>query len=129
MGAVDIDTITIAHVGTAWRNVKLISDNVVSYYIQEFTREEIFAIAGPKFVKFAGMKIIIVEAFYVLKSSGEMWDLKLSENLTNMVLPPYEDIHNIWMRDRGDHLEYEVVMVEDILVFGRDPYMIIEPLK
>ena len=75
------------------------------------------------------MKIIIVEAFYVLKSSGEMWDLKLSENLTNMVLPPYEDIHNIWMRDRGDHLEYEVVMVEDILVFGRDPYMIIEPLK
>ena len=53
--------------------LKLIAADVESAYIQEFMREEIYAIAGPEFGKWAGLKVIIFKALYVLNSSGSMW--------------------------------------------------------
>ena len=63
---------TIEFVAAALMNVKLIADNVGSYYIQEFTREKRFAITGPKFGKLEELEIIIVKELYGLKSSGAM---------------------------------------------------------
>ena len=58
-----------------------------------------------------------------------MWQLKISENLRNVVFPPYKANHGIWMCDRGYHWEYVAVMVDYILVFSQYPYMMIETPK
>ena len=51
--------------------VKSIASDVGSAYIQDFAKEKIFTIAGTKFGKWAGFKIIIVEALSGIESSGE----------------------------------------------------------
>ena len=36
---------------------------------------------------------------------------------------------DLWMRDRGDHQEYIAVMVDDLLIFSKEPLLTIEPLQ
>ena len=57
-------------------NIKLITVDVGSAYIQKFTKEIIFAIAGTGFWKYEGLRIIIDKALYGLNLSDEKWHLK-----------------------------------------------------
>ena len=47
--------------------------------------------------------LVIVEAYYGLKSSGAMWRRKLSYNLHDMgFIKCYADF-DLWTRDQDDH--------------------------
>ena len=70
---VGLNNIRIEFVAASLMKWKLIAADVVSAYIQEFMRKKIYAIAGPEFGKWAGLKVIIFKALYVLNSSGSMW--------------------------------------------------------
>lgn len=46
-----------------------------------------------------------------------------------MGFSPCKAEHDFWLRDTGDHCECAAVMVHDLLVFSKDPTLIIEPIK
>ena len=58
-----------------------------------------------------------------------MWHQKFSDNLRDMGFRFCHADSDLWMRDRGDHYEYIAVMVDDLLIFSKEPLSIIEPLK
>ena len=115
-GVVELETIRLAFVAAVLMVLKVIAADVGSAYVQAFTKELIYAIAGPEFGKWAGKTIIIVKALYGLKSSGAMWHMKFAKNLRNLGFFPCEVDHDLWMRDRGNHWEYVAVIVDDLVL-------------
>jgi hypothetical protein len=49
-----------------------------------YSRELIYAIAGPEFGKNASLIFIVEKALYGLKTSGAEWHCKLADNLRSM---------------------------------------------
>lgn len=128
-GVVDLETVRIAFVAAALMQLKVIAADVGSAYIQAFTREKIYVIAGPEFGKLAGKILIIVKALYGLKTSGARWHQQFADNLRSMGFRPCKADHDLWIRDRGDYYEYVAVIVDDLLIFSKTPEDVIEPIK
>jgi len=72
---------------------------------------------------------MIRKALYGLKSSGLRWHERLSDALREMGFIPSKAERDIWMRDCGDHYEYIVMYVDDLLIASKDPSSIIKTLS
>ena len=111
--------------------LKIIAADVGSAYIQAFTIEKVYTIAGPEWAPLGltGMILIIIKALYGLKSSGAMWHQKLADNLHEMGFLPCQADCDFWYRPEGNHYEYIAVIVDDLLIFSQKPQRIIDTLE
>jgi hypothetical protein len=98
-------------------------------YLESYTQEKVFIIAGPEFGELAGHTLVVSKALYGLKSSALRWRERLSDVLLEMGFKPTLAEADIWMRDCGDHYEYISVYVDDLLVISRKPQPIIDDLR
>ena len=123
--------VRIAFVAASLMQLQIIAADVGSAYIQAFTIEKVYTIAGPEWAPLGmvGMYLIIIKALYGLKSSGAMWHLKLADNLREMGFQSCQADCDFWYREMEDHYEYIAVIVDDLLIFSRDPDSIIDTLK
>jgi hypothetical protein len=128
-GVVNLETIRIAFVIAALNNYKVIAADVSSAYIQANTIEKVYVVAGPEFGPLQGKKLIVTKALYGLKTSGAQWHQKFADNLRDMGFRPCQADYDFWIRSRGDSYDYIAVMVDDLLIFSKDPDSIINPLK
>ena len=58
-----------------------------------------------------------------------MWHQTFSDNLRIMDFKQCKADYDLWIRDCKDHYEYIAVMVDDILVFSKEPESIIKYIK
>ena len=108
----------------------MISVYVASAYLQAFTCEKFYTIAGPEFgPKQEGRVLFITKELYGLNASGRMWYLKLADNLRNMGFRPCQADFYLWLRPWMDHYEYIAVITDDLLLFTKNPEGILEPLR
>jgi len=98
-------------------------------YLESYTQEKVYIIAGPEFGDRQGHTLVIRKALYGLKSSGIPWHEPLSDVLRDMGFIPSKAKHHIWMRDCGDHYEHIAVYVDDLLIASKDPSSIIKTLS
>jgi len=98
-------------------------------YIESYTQEKVYTIAGPEFGDRQGHTLVIRKALHGLKSSGLRWHKRLSDVLRNMGFIPSKAERDIWMQDCGDHYEYIAVCVDDLLIASKDPSSIIKTLS
>lgn len=98
-------------------------------YLESFTKEKVYIIAGSEFGDRAGHTLVIRKALYGLKSSGLRWHERFADVLRGMDFFPSKAEYDIWMRDRGDHYEYIAVYVDDLLICSKDPRKIISALE
>ena len=126
---VSLDIIRLTFIVATLMLLKVVAADIGSAYIQAFTKELIYAIAGPEFGKHAGLILIVERALYGLKTSGAEWHCKLADNLRSMGFRLSKADTDLWMRDRGDYYEFVAVLVDDLLVFAREPDKVIEPLR
>ena len=85
-------------------------------YLESYTKEKVFIIAGSEFGELEGHTLIIVKALYGLKSSGLMWHQRLQDVLRAMGFTMSKAESDIWMRPAGDHYEYIAVYVDDLMM-------------
>jgi len=128
-GVVELETVRVLFVIAAFKKFKVIAAGAASAYVQALTSELVYAIAGQEFGPWQGKILIIVKALYGLRSSGAMWHLKFSDYLRGRGFRLCYADFDLWMRHRGDHYEYIAVMVDDLLIFSKEPLSIIEPLQ
>jgi hypothetical protein len=128
-GVVNFENVRIAFLAAELFDLDIIAADVSSAFIQAFTSEKVFVKAGPEFGKNEGRYMIVVRALYGLKPSGAMWHRKLAENLRDMRFRPSKADYDLWMRQHQDLWEYVAVIVDNLLVFSKEPPTIIEPLK
>ena len=86
-------------------------------------------VAGEEFGELAGHLFQIVKALCGLKSSGKRWHGRLHDVLRDLGFKPSLADDAIWMKDKGDHYEYIVVHVDDLLIASRNTETIVESLE
>jgi hypothetical protein len=129
-GVVNLETVRLALLTATIFKLKVTAADVGSAYIQAYTNEKVFVIAGPEFGSLQGRRMLVVKALYGLKSSGAMWHRKLADNLRGYGFRPCKADPDFWMRKSSDnYYEYIAVIVDDLLIFSRDPERIIDMLK
>jgi Reverse transcriptase (RNA-dependent DNA polymerase) len=98
------------------------STDVGNTYLESFTREKVYIIAGPEFGDRQEHTLAVVKALYGLKSSGLRWRERFADEMgfTSSKAEP-----DIWMRDKGDHYKYIAVYVDNLLIASREPDKIV----
>ena len=97
-------------------------------YLESYTKEKVFIVAGPEFGDREGHTLIITKALYGLKSSGLRWHERFADVLREMGFFISKAEPDIWMRDKGDHYEYIAVYVDDLLIVSKDCLKITQTL-
>jgi len=128
-GVVNLETVRIAFVAAALMELQVIAADIGSAYLNAFTSEKVYTIAGPEFGPLKGRLMIFVKAVYGLKGSAAFWHQKLADNLLEMGFVPCQADLDLWVRECNDWMEYVAVIVDDLLVFSRHPETVIEALK
>jgi Reverse transcriptase (RNA-dependent DNA polymerase) len=87
------------------------STDVGSTYVESYTKEKVYIVAGPEFAPFGleGHILLIIRALYGLKSSGLRWWEQLADVIRDpdggLGFFPSKAETDIWMRRKDDHYE------------------------
>ena len=70
--------------------------NIGYAYLETYTKEKVYFIAGPEFGELQGHTLIIVKALYGLKTSGARFHDRLFETLSDMKFKPSIMDPDLW---------------------------------
>ena len=97
------------------------STDIGSAYLEAFTSELVYIIAGPEFGKLEGCIFIIVKALYGLRTSGSRWHDRLYNVLLEQGFIPSKNEPDIWLWRNGAIYEYIAVYVDDLALALVEP--------
>ena len=80
-------------------------------YLEAFTDEKLYIVAGPEFQEFEGYILIFLKALYGLKSSGKRWAEVIHGILRDMKFLPSRADPCIWLRKAPNLKCYEYIAV------------------
>jgi len=126
---VSLDIIKLLFIAADLQGLQCCAADVTNAYIQAYTKEKIYTIAGPEFGELAGRIFLVDKALYGLQTSGNCWHAQLVDDLMSMGFIPSKANIDLWMRKQKDHYEYIAVFVDDLLVFSKKPGEILATLK
>ena len=109
--------------------LNLMQGDVGNAYLESYTQEKVYFIAGPEFGHHAGTTFIIEKALYGLRLSGLRFHKHLSNVLQGFDFTWSHVDPDVWMRDTGDTWEYIMVYVDDIIVAMKDPKSFFDELQ
>ena len=92
-------------------------------YLEAFTDEKLYIVAGPEFQELEGYILIFLKALYGLKSSGKRWTEVIHGILRDMKFLPSKADPCIWLR-KAHNLrcyEYIAVYVDDLCIAAESP--------
>jgi hypothetical protein len=98
-------------------------------YLEAFTMEWNYIIAGPEFGQLEGHYLIIVKALYGLRTSGLRWHERFADCLRNEGFSPCKAEPDIWMRLNGNLYEYVATYVDDLCLGMLDPKSFTDTLQ
>ena len=84
-------------------DMEIWATDIGNAYLESYTQEKVYIIAGPEFGEREGHTLIIVRALYGLRTSGLRWHERLADVLRNEGFFLSKAETDIWMRDKGDH--------------------------
>jgi hypothetical protein len=90
-------------------------------YLEAFTMEWNYIIAGPEFGQLEGHYLIIVKALYGLRTSGLRWHEHFANCLHNEGFSPCKAEPDIWMRLNGNLYKYVAMYVNNLCLGMLDP--------
>jgi hypothetical protein len=98
-------------------------------YLEAFTMEQNYIVAGPEFGQLEGHYLIIVKALYGLHTSGLRWHERFANCLCNEGFSPCKAEPDIWMRLNGNLYEYVAMYVDDLCLGMLDPKSFTDTLQ
>ena len=112
-------------------NLELWGADIGNSYLETYTQEKLFIIAGPEFEELEGFLLIFNTALYGLKSSGKRWAERFYDIVKDMGFTPSIADPCIWMRENQKLKCYEYVAtyVDDLCIAAQNPGKIIHTLK
>ena len=109
-------------------NLTLWGADVGNAYLEAYTKEKVYIVAGKGFGKLEGHTLKISKALYGLKSSGLRWHEKFADTLRHMGFEISKADPDVWMRRNDDVWEYIAVYVDDLAIAAKDPKKICDTL-
>ena len=102
--------------------------DVGNAYLESFTKELLYVVAGPEFGPLEGSILVIKKALYGLRSSGLRWHERFADTLRDLSFKQCKACPDVWMRNMKDHYEYIAVYVDDLAIISKDPKLITDTL-
>jgi Reverse transcriptase (RNA-dependent DNA polymerase) len=90
-------------------------------YLQAYTSEKVYIIAGPKFGDREGHILVISKALYGLRSSGARWQDRFADCIRDLGFFPCKAEPDIWMRKKNNQYKYIAVYVDDLAIAMKNP--------
>ena len=78
-------------------------------YLEAFTDEKLYIVAGPEFQELEGYILVFLRALYGLKSSGKRWADGIHGILRDMKILPSKADSCIWLRKARSLRCYEYI--------------------
>ena len=112
-------------------NLDIWGADIGNAYLEAFTAEKLYIVAGPEFEEHEGYILIFLMALYRLESSGKRWTEVIHSIWKNMKFTPSKADPCIWLR-KVPHLrcyEYIAVYVDDLCIAAECPSTISDKFK
>ena len=119
-GVISLRTLRLALLIGELNGLKVMVGDIGNAYLEAYTKEKVYIIAGPEFGDKAGHTLLIDKALYGLRTSGARFHDKLSDTLREMGFMPCKSDPDLWMRDAGDVYEYVCVYVDDLMAIMKN---------
>ena len=112
-------------------NLELWGADIGNAYLEAFTDEKLYIVAGPEFQELEGYILIFLKALYGLKSSGKRWAEVIHGILRDMKFLPSKADPCIWLRKAPNLRCYEYIdgYVDDLCIAAESPSAIIQIFK
>ena len=126
---VSLRSMRIAIVAGELNDLEIMVGDISSAYLEAFTQEKVYFIAGPEFGPLEGHLLVIVRALYGLRTSGARWHDRYADVMRIMGFHPCKADPDVWMKDCTTHYEYVLVYVDDLMFIGKKPQEFFDSLK
>ena len=112
-------------------NLELWGTYIGNTYLEAYTHEKLFMIAGDEFKEPEGFLLVFNKELYGLKSSGKRWAEWYHDIIKDMGFTPSKAERCVWIRENKDLKCYEYIAtyVVDLCITSQDPGQIIQILK
>ncbi len=128
-GVVGMETVRLGFTLGDLNGLKCCAGDVGNAFLNGYTREKIYIVAGPEFgPELEGRVLIVVRSLYGLRTSAARFHEHLSDSLRRLGYAPSKADPNMFFKDMGDHYEYLASYVDDILVWSKDPMDVMSKL-
>jgi uncharacterized small protein (DUF1192 family) len=114
-GVVSLRSMRLALLVGEINGLEAMVGDIGNAYLEAYTKEKVFFIAGKEFGPLEGHTLIIVKALYGLRTSGARFHEKLADTLRDMGFIPSQADPDLWIRDAGDCYEFVCVYVDDLM--------------
>jgi hypothetical protein len=95
--------------------MELWATDIGNAYLEAYTAEKLFIVAGPEFGDLEGHMLIISKALYgLVRTSGLHWHERFSQCLRELGSEPCKAEPDIWMHRVDNLYEYTAVYVDDL---------------
>ncbi len=102
--------------------------DVGSAYLESYTQEKVYIIAGPEFGELQNHILVVRKALYGLRSSGARWHDRFADCMRELGFQPCKAEPDIWMRPNGQRYEYVAVYVDDLALAMEKPQEFVDTL-
>jgi Reverse transcriptase (RNA-dependent DNA polymerase) len=109
--------------------LELWATDIGNAYLEAYTSEKVYIIAGPEFGELEGHILKISKALYGLRSSGARWHDRFADCITELGFFQCKSEPDIWMRRVGDIYEYVAVYVDDLALAMKSPKAFVDILE
>ena len=112
-------------------NLELWGADIGIAFLEAYTHEKLFIIAGAEFEELEGFILVFNKALYGLKSSGRRWAERFHNIIKDMGFMSSKADPCVWMRENKDLkcYEYKATHVDDLCIAAQDPGQIIQIFK
>jgi hypothetical protein len=128
-GVVSLRSMRLALLIGELNGLKTMVGDIGNAYLEAYTKEKVYFIAGKEFGPLEGHVMIIVKALYGLRTSGARFHEKLADTLRNMGFLPTQADPDLWIRDAGDCYEFVCVYVDDLMAIMKNPQEFFDSLS
>ena len=120
------ESVRIALLLAGLNELEVKSADIGNAYLNAPVKEKVWIVAGPEFGSDQGSVMVVVRAWYGLKSSGAAWHAMLSQTMHDMNYKRCKADYDVWYRsaekpDGFKYYEYVLIFVDDILVVSHQP--------
>jgi hypothetical protein len=109
-------------------NLDIWAADVGNAYLESYTKEKVYIVAGSEFDDLQGSTLVINKALYGLRSSGLRWHERFADTSRDIGFKPCKASVDVWMRPTKDHYEYIAVYVDDLAIVAKHPKTITDSL-
>jgi Reverse transcriptase (RNA-dependent DNA polymerase) len=129
--AVSLRSMQIAITAGELKNLCIMVGDISSAYLEAFTLEKVYFIAGTEFGPLPGHLLTIVRAFYGLHTFGASWYDHFSDVMHQTGFSPCKGDAadpDVWIHGCIVHYEYVLDFVDDIMFIAKEPQQFFDSL-